>query len=221
MTQTFVPRLETLPPAQQRLWAELGETPDQFVLYGGTAIALRLGHRESADFDFFSRTAFDPDRLFATVPYLKGARVLQKDADTLTCRVDRGGTVQVSFFGDLGLGRIDTPDMAEPPGLAIASLLDLAGTKAAVVQKRAAAKDYFDIDALIARGGLTLPMALAAGRAIYGIGFEPQITLKALSYFGDGDLPTLAEDVRRRLVDAVRSVDLERLPALTAERGAP
>jgi hypothetical protein len=25
-----------------------------FVLYGGAAIALRLGHRQSVDFDFFS-----------------------------------------------------------------------------------------------------------------------------------------------------------------------
>jgi len=45
----------------------------------------------------------------------------------------------------------------------------------------------FDIDALVA-AGISLAMALAAGRAIYGNAFEPQITLKALTYFGDGDL---------------------------------
>ncbi|WP_373321508.1 nucleotidyl transferase AbiEii/AbiGii toxin family protein [Rivihabitans pingtungensis] len=32
-----------------------------FVLYGGTAIALRLGHRESVDFDFFSDRPLDRD----------------------------------------------------------------------------------------------------------------------------------------------------------------
>jgi len=50
----FTPNLQILPPAQRRLWDELGHTPREFVLYGGTALALRLGHRHSEDFDFFS-----------------------------------------------------------------------------------------------------------------------------------------------------------------------
>ena len=33
--------------------------------------------------------------------------------------------------------------------------------------------------------------ALAAGRGIYGRQFNPQITLKALSFFDDGDLRQL------------------------------
>ena len=39
---TFEPRLDILPPAQQRLWPELSETPEEFTLYGGTAIAIVL-----------------------------------------------------------------------------------------------------------------------------------------------------------------------------------
>ena len=35
------------------LWPDLAEVPHSFVLYGGTALALRLGHRISEDFDFF------------------------------------------------------------------------------------------------------------------------------------------------------------------------
>jgi hypothetical protein len=52
---TFQPRLDILPWA---LWAELGATPDHFTLYGETALALRLGHRQSADFDFFFAQRF-------------------------------------------------------------------------------------------------------------------------------------------------------------------
>ncbi len=51
---TFNPRLDILPLSQRRLWDELGELPEEFVLYGGTAIALHLGHRQSVDFDFFT-----------------------------------------------------------------------------------------------------------------------------------------------------------------------
>ncbi len=63
MPQTFDPRLDVLPAAQRRLWDELGDTPPEFVLYGGTALALRLGHRKSADFDFFGAKPFDPGEL--------------------------------------------------------------------------------------------------------------------------------------------------------------
>jgi hypothetical protein len=47
----FTPNLGALPAAQRRLWPELTAIPGHFVLYGGTPIALRLGHRQSVDFD--------------------------------------------------------------------------------------------------------------------------------------------------------------------------
>lgn len=53
MTVLFSPQLGILPPPQRRLWPELSAVPPSFVLYGGTAIALYLGHRPSVDFGFF------------------------------------------------------------------------------------------------------------------------------------------------------------------------
>ena len=41
-------------------------------------------------------------------------------------------------------------------------------------------------------------------RAIYGPAFNPELTLKSLSYFGDGNLPTLPKDVQNRLIEVVR-----------------
>lgn len=55
----FRPRLDVLPEAQRRLWEELCAVPDEFTLYGGTALALHLGHRQSVDFDFFGSRAID------------------------------------------------------------------------------------------------------------------------------------------------------------------
>ncbi|MHC1789829.1 hypothetical protein [Solidesulfovibrio sp.] len=94
----------------------------------------------------------------------------------------------------------------------MASLLDIAGTKVAVVQKRAEAKDYLDIDALL-QHGIALPTALAAGRVVYGRSFNPLVSLKALSYFRD--LPTLPVAVGERLLAAVAAVDPANLPLLT------
>src|SRR5882757_48362 len=98
MPNVFRPRLDILPAAQKRLWPELAQTPDHFTLYRGTAIALRLAHRPSVDFDFFSMAAFEPDALLKQIAYLKGAVVRQSAANTLTATVERGGPVQLSFF---------------------------------------------------------------------------------------------------------------------------
>ncbi|MGH6928617.1 MAG: nucleotidyl transferase AbiEii/AbiGii toxin family protein [Dongiaceae bacterium] len=126
-----------LPAAQRRLWHELTDIPRYFTLYGGTAIALRLAHRQSVDFDFFGRERFDPDALYRGQRFLRDAEVLQKTGDTLTCLLQRQGPVRVSFFALPGFPEIANPDVAPETGLKIASLIDLAGTKAAVVQKRA------------------------------------------------------------------------------------
>jgi hypothetical protein len=208
----FEPNLTILPLSQLQLWPELDATPEHFTLYGGTALALRFGHRASVDFDFFSNQPFDPDELAKALPYLKGAERVQVAPNTLKCRVERAGPVLVSFFGGLGLGQAAPRDRVQGRSLYVASLLDLAGTKVAVVQKRAEVKDYLDIDELI-QHGIDLPTALAAGRIVYGRSFNPMITLKALSYFDD--VPTLPGEVRRRLNAAVEAVDPTNLPALT------
>jgi len=205
----LVPNLSMLQPPQLTLWPELGTTPETFTLYGGTALTLRLGHRTSADFDFFSNAPFDPERLASAVPYLKGAERLQVAQDTLTCRVERGGPVLVSFFGGLDLGQVCARDQVQGMALHVASLLDIAGAKMAVIQKRADVKDYLDIDALL-QHGVGLPSALAAGSVIYGRRFNPLITLKALCFFDD--VPALADAVRKRLSAAVEAVDVTRLP---------
>jgi len=208
----FQPRLDILPPPQRALWPELDTTPEHFTLYGGTALALRLGHRQSLDFDFFSRQAFDPGALARAIPYLAGAEQVQVVSHTLTCRVERGGPVLVSFFGNLTLGEVAPREIAEGSKVHVASLLDIAGTKAAVVQQRAQPRDYLDIDALI-RHGTDLPQVLAAGAVVYGRSFNPLITLKALSYFDD--VPGLPVEVQERLRAAVETVDPANLPVLT------
>lgn len=204
MPSGFQPRLDVLPPAQRALWDELDGLPHGFVLYGGTALALRLGHRESIDFDFFAREAIDPQRLARELPLLAGAAIVQVEPNTLSVVVDRGGPVKLSFFGVPALPVLAPPDVAD--GVRIASLLDLAGTKAAVVQVRAEAKDYLDIDALLT-AGIRLDTVLRAGRDLYGVGFAAMATLKALTFFDDGDLATVPHAVRSRLVAAVTAVD--------------
>ena len=210
--------LDILPPSQRRLWDELADVPEYFTLYGGTAIALYLGHRESVDFDFFGSQTFNSQHLYSTVPFLENAKIIQQAENTLTCLVDRDGPVQVSFLGVPKIQPIQAPYIAPDTKMKIASMLDLAGTKAAVVQQRAEAKDYIDLATMIERDVVDLPTALSAARLIYPA-FNPELTLKALSYYGEGNLDKIPDIVRMQLVEAVKDVDLDKLPVLKKNQG--
>ncbi|MGA2855157.1 MAG: nucleotidyl transferase AbiEii/AbiGii toxin family protein [Verrucomicrobiota bacterium] len=189
--------MTTLPEAQRAVWPELKSLASRFVLYGGTALALRLGHRQSEDFDFFSDAPVNPDELLNSLPLLKGVTVRQKAANTLTVTVHRPQPVKISFFG-LSLRRVKNPEATSDGVARVASLLDIAACKMAVVQSRSESKDYLDAAALL-KNGVTLADALGAAQAVYGEQFNPLITLKALNYFGDGDLAALPEAVKQLL----------------------
>lgn len=212
------PKLEILPRPQQRLWSELRDTPQEFVLYGGTGLALRLGHRTSEDFDFFSNRPFLPDTLRKEVGYLHGAEMRQFEENTLTAIVDRGGPVKLSFFGNLKLNRVQDPDLMPGNGIKVASLLDIAGTKLATIQQRALVRDYEDILALV-DSGVGLSEMLAAAEAVYGSTFNGALSLKALTFFADGDLPSLSSATQSRLRDLASQVDLQQIPRMRLRTG--
>lgn len=214
MSITFNPHLEILPPAQCRLWPALGAvTRLGFVLYGGTAIALRLGHRVSVDFDFFSTRSLNRDTIRSALPLLATATVLQDDHNTWTLLVAGNEKeiepVKLSFFGLPGFGQVEPSDATADGVLRVAALNDLMASKLKVILQRAEAKDYRDIAAML-RAGVDLSRGLAAARAIYGMNFQPSESLKALVYFEDGDLRTLNPDDMALLVKASSTV--RRLP---------
>lgn len=210
MTGAFKPRLDILPPAQLRLWADLRPASRLgFVLYGGTAIALRLGHRISVDFDFFSDQLLDRDALNVAFPFLAQSTVLQDQPNALTISVPCADTgqapVKVSFFGTISFGRVGQPDLTDDGVLQAACLDDLMATKVKVILQRAEAKDYRDIAAMV-DSGVSLSSGLAAARLLYGNNFQPSESLKALVYFEDGDLATLSPAEKACLIQAVRQV---------------
>ena len=214
----FIPNLSILPLPQRQLWSELRSTPEEFVLYGGTALALRLGHRRSEDFDFFSNQPFQAAALRDRISYLKDAEMSQFQDNTLTAFVDRSGPVKLSFFGSLGMKRVHDPDIAEENGIQVASMLDLLASKLRTIQARAQAKDYKDVAAAI-HAGLTLAEGLAAATAIYGKEFNGALSLKALTFFEDGDLPSLPTHEQKMLTSAAIAVNLKELPIVAAKSG--
>jgi hypothetical protein len=216
MLSTFEPCLDILPPAQQRLWPDLSQTPEAFTLHGGTAIALRLAHRPSVDFDFLASDPFVPNDLLQGIPYLQGATVRQSAPNTLTVTLERHGPVQVSFFGGLDLGQVAPAERARGTDIKVASLLDLAGFKMAVVPQRVELKDYIDVHTLLTRANIPLAKMLAAANIIYGSQFNPLLALKALAYLEDRALAELSAEIRLDLIAAIKATDLQDLPVLAA-----
>jgi hypothetical protein len=179
---TLAARLEILPPVQRQLWPSLrGLAAAGFVLYGGTAIALRCGHRVSVDFDFFTARPLERAALQRLLPWLESSTVLQDQPGTFTVLsagdAVRQGGVKVSFFGGLTIGRVAEP---EPSSDGVAVLL---------------------------ASGLTLTEGLGAARALYGSAFPVSEALKALVSFADGDLDELPASTQQQLIEAVKAVD--------------
>lgn len=201
---TFKPKLGILPPSQIALWPDL--KPIQsfgFVLYGGTAIALRLGHRPSVDFDFFNSADVDPSRLRAMLPFLQTSEVIQEHKNTFEVLTKSG--VKISFFGGLNFGRVGEPEQTDDKVLVVASLDDLMATKAKVILQRTEAKDYQDIAAMV-RAGVSMDLGLAAAERMYHPTFPVVHSLKAMTYFEGGDLKRLSIGDRTELIAAASKV---------------
>jgi hypothetical protein len=73
------PRLDMLSPAQRALWPSLKPAQEiGFVLYGGAAASLRLGHRPTVDFDLFNSQPLDKEALRQRMSLLKDGQTVQE-----------------------------------------------------------------------------------------------------------------------------------------------
>lgn len=209
----LAPRFDILPDVQKSLWPALSPCKDMgFVLYWGTAVALRLGHRSSVDFDFFSHIPLNEQKekeLLSALPFLNDSVLIQFSENTRSYLTETN--VKFSFFGDIRLGRIGEPLLTDDDVLQIASQDDLMAMKLAVILKRVEAKDYRDIAAML-RNGASLEKGLAGAFALYGKQFPPSESVKAMTYFQGGDLDRLPQSDRDTLLEAARTLRLRELP---------
>jgi len=210
MSVVFLAHRSILPPAQRALWPELEPASALgFVLYGGTAVALHLGHRASEDFDFFSDRQLDETQLYRSLRFLDRSKVIQREPDTMTVLVPGEAAadrhVKVSFFGGVGFGRYSGPDVTEDGVLQVAGLDDLLATKCAVIMQRIELKDYLDIIALL-EAGVSLERGLGIAAEMYGGRFSPQESLRTMTYFEGGDLKLLSAGQRTMLRGAAREI---------------
>ena len=160
------PHWEAVTPETRRLLTVVGQLPmvRQFYLGGGTALALRLGHRISQDLDLFANIdTLDDHFRRSVVEALRPSHsinLLQDSPMGLILQVD--GTA-VSFFS-YGYPLLESPD--NEGGIQIASLMDIGLMKLDAVAGRGMRKDFYDLyfiarqvslDELFARSGAKYP----------------------------------------------------------------
>jgi predicted nucleotidyltransferase component of viral defense system len=169
MPERFEAKTAILPKAQQEIWPLLAPAAGlSYVLYGGTAVALHLGHRSSVDFDFFRFAPLDKTELEKSFQFMKGAQTLQEGVNTLVVTASMpSGPVKVSFFGGVAIGRINEPLQTADSTLVVASLEDLLATKLKTILDRAEARDYRDIAAMLS-ADVSLERALGGFAKMYG-----------------------------------------------------
>ncbi|OGT53882.1 MAG: hypothetical protein A3E84_00745 [Gammaproteobacteria bacterium RIFCSPHIGHO2_12_FULL_42_13] len=207
--------LNILPAAQLKLWPLLKDVPKEFILYGGTAVALQLGHRISVDFDFFSDLPLNREKLITQFSLLQQYHLVQPEINTIDCIADfPEGPVKLQFLADLAQRqkRIELPIIAKDNKLQIASLRDLFATKLNTIQHRAECKDYLDINAII-KSGISLAEGLGCAVAVYGKTFDPASSLRALCSYRDGNLNELDEEIRSYLSQQAAAV--ENIPVIS------
>jgi len=208
MPACLEPRIEILPKAQQEIWPLLAPAPGlSFVLYGGTAVALHLGHRVSVDFDFFRTEPVGKKEIETSFAFMRDSRTIQEDKNTLVAIAPMpSGPVKIAFFGGLGIGRINEPLATRDSTLLVASIEDLLATKLKAILDRAEARDYRDISVMLSAGA-SLEKGLGAFAKMYAK--DPGLALRAMGYFKDGDLPSLPksdQDTLRQARDRVLEI---------------
>ena len=119
--------------------SEIKKVSDKFYLAVGTALSLRLGHRKSYDFDFFTDDRFNSDFYSEMIKMDFKGSVSSLSEDTINGNINGIG---ISFFRYPYL-------LIRPPNnfhnIKLASLEDLASMKLSAIMKRSTKRDFFDI----------------------------------------------------------------------------
>jgi len=199
-----------LTDAQKRVLRAVGPFARRagFYLAGGTAVALRFGHRRSEDFDWFAPALSRPDALLSD---------LQSEGLSLQATQIEAGTVlswvegvKISFF-EYRYPLLGSLDPLPEYDTDIASVRDLGAMKLLAVAQRGSRKDFVDVYELL-QNGVVLRGMLEDFREKFKT--DSISALRGLTYFDDAEtepMPTMLVPVtwptiRHEIVQGVRDV---------------
>lgn len=148
-----------------------------YVLVGGSALALHLCHRQSEDLDFFTYAdRFQKHEILHYLKHFKQTEVLNDNTDQLDLLIDG---VKVTFFNAKWV-------FLRPVNISpfnVASLEAIAAMKANTLFLRAKYRDYYDLYCLVKHGMSIRDIFAASQDVVDGISYK--LLCIALLYIDD------------------------------------
>lgn len=150
-----------------------------FILVGGTALALQIGHRNSIDLDFFGNKEIEEDRILEELEQFGNVEKKAGSKNILVCSVNN---IKLDFvnhkypFLDQTLN-IENIRMASPK--------DIAAMKLNAIEGRGTKKDFIDLFFLLNNFSLEEMVKFYNQKYVNHTDF---MMLKSLTYFSDADL---------------------------------
>lgn len=151
------------------------------ILAGGTALALHIGHRISADLDFFTNEEFHIESVISAIRKTKlPFRIISEEEGSLITEVK---TIKISLL------KYDYPFSDKTitcEGIKIAGVLDIASMKIIAISQRGTKRDFVDLYFILQ----DIPFHKIADYMVKRFGKErlnPVHIGKSLVYFSDAE----------------------------------
>lgn len=173
--------LDILDKTRTALLAKLIPYTEEFVLSGGTALSLQLGHRKSFDFDFFSQTKI-PAKLLEKISSDIAIKTVSIDSQDELTFFDKD-MIKVTFL-QYPFAAIYEP-LTLDNNLRIFPVEEIAIQKAYTIGRRGEYRDYFDLYTILQKNIIQLTKIIAAAEKKYKGVFNTKLFLEQLVYFDD------------------------------------
>lgn len=172
---------QTVNPELLELLNELmaHELFSDFLLVGGTGLALQIGHRHSIDIDLFGKRDLEEIEISAFLNKLGKAQVLKKSKNILIYSING---IKVDFV-NYSYPWVNAPIVIG--NMRLASKEDIGAMKLNAISGRGSKKDFVDLYFLLQE--FSLKELFGFFKEKYPDGSE-FLVLKSLTYFGDADL---------------------------------
>ena len=150
-----------------------------FILVGGTALALQIGHRNSIDLDFFGNCEIDADLFISELKKFGKVETLQKSKNILILSVNN---IKVDFV-NYKYDWLENFSVLED--VKVASKKDIAAMKLNAISGRGSRKDFIDLYFLLNYYSLDEMITFYDQKYEEGSYF---LVIKSLTYFEVADI---------------------------------
>ena len=150
-----------------------------FILVGGTSLALQIGHRNSVDIDMFGKCIIDVDEFIGELSKFGKVEIINKTKNILMVLVDNVKVDFVNYRYSL------LEDFTIIENIRISSKKDIAAMKLNAISGRGSKKDFIDLYFLLKEFSLDEMIHFYDQKYEEGTYF---MVLKSLTHFEEADL---------------------------------